>query len=166
LAAAVRHARALIDGDAARLSEAAGQYLRPLPAANAAEDAGIVLAGNGDWAAARLALNRALQGYRRIAAEPDVARIRARLHKLGVRSYGRTRQGQTQAGWPSLTDAERQVARVVAEGRTNGEVAARLFVSRHTVDFHLRRIFRKLGVASRTELTRFVLEREMSRACS
>ena len=52
-------------------------------------------------------------------------------------------------GWESLTDTERSVAQFVAEGLTNREAAERLFLSRHTIDFHLRSIFRKLGASSR-----------------
>jgi DNA-binding CsgD family transcriptional regulator len=51
------------------------------------------------------------------------------------------------------------VAEVVAEGLTNAEAGARLFLSHHTVGFHLRQIFRKLDVSSRVELTRLVAER-------
>jgi DNA-binding CsgD family transcriptional regulator len=51
-----------------------------------------------------------------------------------------------------LTDAEAKVARLVAAGMTNREVAAQLFLSRHTVDSHLRRVFTKLDIASRVEL--------------
>jgi transcriptional regulator of acetoin/glycerol metabolism/DNA-binding CsgD family transcriptional regulator len=61
------------------------------------------------------------------------------------------------SGWNGLTPTERSVAAVIAEGATNREAAARLFLSRHTIDYHLRQIFRKLGVASRVELTRVVV---------
>jgi DNA-binding CsgD family transcriptional regulator len=61
-------------------------------------------------------------------------------------------------GWDSLTPTERSVAAVVAEGTTNREAAARLFLSPHTVDFHLRQIFRKLGIGSRVELARLAVE--------
>jgi DNA-binding CsgD family transcriptional regulator len=60
-------------------------------------------------------------------------------------------------GWASLTAAELAVADRVANGRTNREVAAELFVSRHTVDSHLRHIYVKLGIASRVQLTRHVM---------
>ena len=59
-------------------------------------------------------------------------------------------------GWQSLTPTERSVAAVVAEGTTNREAAARLFLSPHTVDYHLRQIFRKLGIGSRVELARLM----------
>ena len=57
-------------------------------------------------------------------------------------------------GWARLTDAERAVAELVAEGYTNREAATKLFVSPHTVDYHLRHIFRKLDIDSRTQLAR------------
>ena len=65
-------------------------------------------------------------------------------------------------GWQSLTDTERQVALLVAEGLTNAQVGQRMFLSRHTIDFHLRQIFRKLNVHSRVAMTRRVLEFESS----
>ncbi|MDT7546524.1 MAG: sigma-54 dependent transcriptional regulator, acetoin dehydrogenase operon transcriptional [Actinomycetota bacterium] len=63
-------------------------------------------------------------------------------------------------GWKSLTEAELAVARRISNGMTNREAAASLFLSPHTIDFHLRKLFRKLGVTSRVELTRVVLEQE------
>jgi DNA-binding CsgD family transcriptional regulator len=63
-------------------------------------------------------------------------------------------------GWGSLTEAELAVARRISNGMTNREAAAQLYVSPHTIDFHLRKLFRKLDVTSRVELTRVVLEQE------
>lgn len=65
-------------------------------------------------------------------------------------------------GWASMTDTERRVAELVAHGLSNREAASRLFLSRHTVDYHLRSIFRKIGVDSRVQLATLVLERAMS----
>jgi DNA-binding CsgD family transcriptional regulator len=62
-------------------------------------------------------------------------------------------------GWESLTPAERSLAELVGLGLTNKAAAARLFVSRHTIDAHLRRIFRKLDINSRVELARLVAAR-------
>jgi DNA-binding CsgD family transcriptional regulator len=62
-------------------------------------------------------------------------------------------------GWESLSETERSVAYLVSEGRTNREIAASTFLSPHTVGYHLRHIFQKLGVDSRVELTRLLLER-------
>jgi DNA-binding CsgD family transcriptional regulator len=64
------------------------------------------------------------------------------------------------SGWDLLSESERTIAGLVAEGMTNREVAERLFLSPHTVTFHLRKVFRKLGIDSRVELTRIALERD------
>lgn len=61
-------------------------------------------------------------------------------------------------GWDRLTDSERAVATLVAVGLTNREVAEQIFVSPHTVSFHLRKIYRKYDVRSRVELTRLLVE--------
>jgi DNA-binding CsgD family transcriptional regulator len=62
------------------------------------------------------------------------------------------------SGWDSLTQTERNIAAHVAQGLTNRQVANRMFVSSHTVAFHLRNIFRKLDINSRVELARIVAE--------
>jgi DNA-binding CsgD family transcriptional regulator len=61
-----------------------------------------------------------------------------------------------------MTASELTVARLVAEGLTNREVADRLFVSPHTVNSHLRHIFTKLGINSRVELARLARDYEMA----
>jgi DNA-binding CsgD family transcriptional regulator len=62
--------------------------------------------------------------------------------------------------WDGLTDSERTVAELVASGLTNREVAQRIYLSPHTVSFHLRKVYRKLGVATRVELARLSIEQE------
>ncbi|HWN22208.1 MAG TPA: helix-turn-helix transcriptional regulator [Gaiellaceae bacterium] len=69
-------------------------------------------------------------------------RARAELARIGGRA----------ASPSDLTPAEARVAALVAEGRTNKEVAAKLFISVHTVEAALTRVYSKLGVRSRTEL--------------
>jgi DNA-binding CsgD family transcriptional regulator len=66
-------------------------------------------------------------------------------------------------GWDSLTDTERSTSELVAQGLTNQQVADQLFISVHTVAFHLRQVFRKLGIGSRVELARIALERSAGR---
>ena len=62
-------------------------------------------------------------------------------------------------GWASLTATERRIAELVAEGKTNRQVAAEVYLSPHTVGFHLRQVFRKLEIRSRVDLTRLVVQR-------
>ena len=60
-------------------------------------------------------------------------------------------------GLEELSPQELQVARIAGRGHNNVEVAAALFVSRKTVEAHLTRVYRKLGIRSRTELARILL---------
>jgi len=63
------------------------------------------------------------------------------------------RKNASAQGWESLTPSEQEVARLIAAGMTNQQVAARLGMSQHTVDGRLRRVFAKLGVNTRVEVT-------------
>jgi DNA-binding CsgD family transcriptional regulator len=62
-------------------------------------------------------------------------------------------------GWSSLTGTELAVAEQVAKGMTNREAAAHLYLSPHTIDYHLRQVFRKLEIRSRVDLTRIIAQR-------
>jgi transcriptional regulator of acetoin/glycerol metabolism/DNA-binding CsgD family transcriptional regulator len=70
---------------------------------------------------------------------------------------GTGREDRPVLGLAGLTDTERTIADLVAQGLTNRQIADRVFVSRHTVDFHLRSIFRKVDVTSRIDLTRLIV---------
>jgi DNA-binding CsgD family transcriptional regulator len=63
-------------------------------------------------------------------------------------------------GWSSLTGTELAVAEQVSQGLTNREAAAHLYLSPHTIDYHLRQVFQKLDVRSRVELTQAILRRQ------
>lgn len=102
------------------------------------------------------------RGGRRQDAEAVLSRARARLDAMGaaalvvtcdeeLRAGGRSGRTATSAG-VVLTDHERRVAELVASGLSNRDVAARLFVTPKTVQYHLTRIYAQLGVRSRSEL--------------
>ncbi|NGY63298.1 hypothetical protein G7043_30690 [Lentzea sp. NEAU-D13] len=148
LAAAAAHARGVARGDAASLTAALDQYGDPWARASAAEDLAAV-----DGAGAVAALETAMTGYTAAGSTRDAARIRSKLREAGVRRRHWSYADRPSTGWDSLTDTEREVAELVAGGLTNRQVAARMFVSPHTVHAHLGRIFRKLGITSRVELT-------------
>jgi DNA-binding CsgD family transcriptional regulator len=74
----------------------------------------------------------------------------------GRRGPTRARPPRPPVGWPSLTDAELPVVRLAGQGLTNAQIAARLFLSRYTVETHLKHAFAKLGVESRAELAALV----------
>jgi DNA-binding CsgD family transcriptional regulator len=67
-----------------------------------------------------------------------------------------SRPSRPAMGWPSLTEAELPVVRLAAAGHTNADIAARLYLSRYTVETHLKHVFAKLGVESRAELAALV----------
>jgi DNA-binding CsgD family transcriptional regulator len=92
--------------------------------------------------AARTTLEDALERFERLGAPLWAEQTRAELARIG----GRTASGD------GLTQAERRIADLVAEGRSNREVAAALFLTVHSVETALTRIYRKLDVRSRGEL--------------
>jgi DNA-binding CsgD family transcriptional regulator len=156
LAAAALHASGLLRRDGTEIAKAVDlfeQGPRKLATASALEDLAEVALDDGDRLGAVDALTRALTIYAEAAATADARRARARLRDLGVRRRLATTQ-HPRHGWAALTDSETAVVHLVAEGCTNREVAARLYVSPHTVSGHLRSIFAKVGVNSRVELTR------------
>jgi DNA-binding CsgD family transcriptional regulator len=97
---------------------------------------------------ARKPLSEALETFEALRAEPWAARTRRELNATGTRIHADT------PGFDELTAQELTVARAVANGATNREVAAALFLSVKTVEFHLANVYRKLDVRSRSELTR------------
>jgi DNA-binding CsgD family transcriptional regulator len=80
---------------------------------------------------------------------------RARVELRATGEHARTRSVETSS---ELTPQETQISQLVAEGATNKEIASQLFITPRTVEYHLHKVFRKLGVKSRTQLARNVLE--------
>ncbi|WP_405143956.1 AAA family ATPase [Sphaerisporangium sp. NBC_01403] len=156
--AAATHARGLLEGDAEALGLAAKEGTDAWARASAAEDLGVVLAGSGDHQEAVRSLDEALAGYEETGSARDAARLRRRLRRMGVRHRHWATAERPVSGWASLTDTECAVSLLVTQGWTNRQVADQMFISVHTVAFHLRQIFRKLGIASRVELTRLAVE--------
>lgn len=93
-----------------------------------------------------------------IGASGDLARVNAALRARGS-APRRTPAVRPTFGWGSLTPMEATVTELVAEGLTNPEVGARLFISRRTVETHLSHVFRKLDCTSRTQLAAAHLRR-------
>ncbi|MFF3859292.1 LuxR C-terminal-related transcriptional regulator [Streptomyces sp. NPDC002209] len=154
--AAAVHADGLLEENPERVIAAAESHLDPWAGASAYEDAGTLLSERDqERDRAVEILERAVDGYARSAAPRDARRVVSKLRSLGVRR-GRYPQyaGQEGVSAGSLTVTEAAVAELVSQGFTNSQVGEHLFISGHTVAFHLKKIFRKMNVASRVELTR------------
>ena len=130
----------LVLAEAVSLHEAAGD---PFGRARALLALGAVRRRARQKRPAREAIEAACAGFEQLEAIRWTERAREELGRIG----GRTRI-------EGLTPAERRVADLVAKGRTNAEVAAALFLAERTVASHLTRVYSKLGVRSRTELSR------------
>ena len=96
-------------------------------------------------AAARTSLQAALALFAELGAELWAQRARAEITRLG---------GRRAADRDELTPTEQRVAELAADGHSNREIAAELFVSERTVEANLTRVYRKLGIRSRTQLAR------------
>ena len=112
----------------------------------------------GEWlqqqsrrAESRAQLHVALTMFEDMGSRPFADRTRELLEVTGDRIRERVVVPVS-----DLTPQEAQIARQAAVGATNREIAAAMFISRHTVDYHLRGVFRKLGISSRRELTQVV----------
>ncbi len=105
--------------------------------------------------AARPHLRAAWDTFDRLGAAPWAERARTEL-----RATGESARSRTTAGLEDLTPQERHIACLVAEGASSKQVAAQLFLSPRTVDYHLRKVFTKTGISSRTELRALDLNAE------
>jgi DNA-binding CsgD family transcriptional regulator len=98
---------------------------------------------------ARQQLRIALQMFTAMGAEAFAERAQREMLATGERLQGRGAEASAQ-----LTPQESQISRMARDGHTNPEIAAKLYISRRTVEYHLRKVFRKLGISSRIELHR------------
>jgi DNA-binding CsgD family transcriptional regulator len=147
--ALVESARGDMTAASGALEHALGHHERvgePFELARTLLVAGQVHRRNRQKRASKQALERALEILERVGIPLWASRARAELARVGIRPSAPL----------GLTPTEEQVARLVADGRTNAEVAAELFMSRRTVEDNLSRIYRKLGLRSRAELARSV----------
>jgi DNA-binding CsgD family transcriptional regulator/tetratricopeptide (TPR) repeat protein len=158
ITAAAAHCGGIVGNDPVRLAHAAAIHPDPWARASASEDLGMVLAAMTDHGQAVLHLDDALGGYSSAGAERDLARVRRKLRRLGVRRRHWVPAERPAVGWASLTETELATCDLVAQGLSNQQVAEQMYVSVHTVAFHLRQVFRKLGIGSRVELARLVAE--------
>lgn len=106
---------------------------------------------------ARIPLRTALDAFEQLGATPWTERARREL-----RATGESVRRRDAASSMELTRQEGQIVELVAEGATNKEVAAQLFLSPRTVEYHLRSVFSKLGISSRAELVRIRLDEASS----
>ncbi len=155
LVAIAAHTRGLSTNSIEHLTAAADlleNEQRPLALGAAREDLGRAQIQAGSTADGITSLDQALVTFTQVGATVDAGRVRSELRERGIRR--RIAVKQPTNSWGGMTDSELRVARLVAEGMTNREVAERLFVSPHTVNGHLRQVFAKVGVNSRVELAR------------
>lgn len=132
------HATAFVAEGLAALSH----FADPFERARLLQLGGTVSRRAGRRAEAREQLDEARRLFEALRAAPFVERVDAELQRLGART-GRV---------DLLTAGEQQVADLVCAGRSNAEVASALFITSRTVEAHLTRVYRKLGVRSRAEL--------------
>ncbi|HEY7076445.1 MAG TPA: LuxR C-terminal-related transcriptional regulator, partial [Solirubrobacteraceae bacterium] len=164
--ATVRFARAMLELDrgeparaaaeAARASELADSVGATTQAARARALAGRAAAAAGDNAAAVAWLERAeseLGACGAVRLRDEAAR---ELRRLGKKVSARRRRAAGSSGLDSLSGREREVAELVAQGRTNKQIAGELFLSEKTVESHLAKVFTKLGVSARAAVAEAV----------
>ena len=102
---------------------------------------------------ARDHLRLAAEAFGRMGMRPWEERALAEL-----RATGETLRRHDAGGLDELTPQELQIARLVASGARNREIGTQLFLSPRTIDYHLRKVFAKLGISSRGELARLPLD--------
>jgi DNA-binding CsgD family transcriptional regulator len=149
--------RGLVRADAALLSAAAEEFAtlgHPFEAATVWAEAGDALLAHGDTVNGTRAVERALAVFDELNALRDADALRARFAVTAPSRQHLRRAPRRRAveGWDALTPSEAEVVDEVCAGRSNTEIAARLGLSRRTVEAHLRSVYRKIGVPTRLAL--------------
>jgi DNA-binding CsgD family transcriptional regulator/tetratricopeptide (TPR) repeat protein len=151
------HCRGLVERDAQAIlatTEYARTADRAVEYGEALENAAVLIAASGGEAEARKLAAEAMRQYTRLGAQWHVRRASERLRAQGVRLVPRTRRARPDVGWAALTPTEVRVAHLVAQGLSNPDIAASLFLSRNTVQTHVSHILAKLEAPSRVEIIR------------
>jgi len=125
---------------------------RPFDVAEACAEASLALLRRGERTSATELLEEAFVRYDELGARRCADALGLAVRDLGIRRGTRRPRVAARHGWDSLTETERRVVACLAEGLTNREIGQRLYISKTTVASHLRSVFRKVGVSSRTEL--------------
>lgn len=157
--AALERCRGLLADDPRRLGAAAEQYARAgrvFDAAVTMQQAAAASARSGDIDRARTQFAQVRAELEALHADHDLRHLDAQLRAAGMPVGRRGSRSRPASGWASLTGTERAVADLVAEGLTNPQIGARLFVSRRTVQTHVSHIFTKLDLTSRAQLAAVV----------
>ena len=160
-------ARAGADRGRGAILVASGQAEDAVAPLRASAEAFDTLGFRPDAARAVLLQGQALlRGGHRTAAADALDDARERFASMGARSWEGQALEELERSAPgrasgTLTPTERRIAELVAEGLKNRQIAETIFVSVATIEAHLTRIYRKLQIRSRTELTRLVIEREL-----
>jgi DNA-binding CsgD family transcriptional regulator len=153
-----RCCRGLLDGDGTQLlllaQECRHRFRWHLLAVMLEEVAAARLADAGDTTGARSAFNAAVAYYDGLGATWNIRRASARLRPYGIRRGPRGVHRRAASGWAALTPAEARVARLVALGLSNPDIARELVLSRNTVQTHVSSLLAKLGLQSRVEVGR------------
>jgi DNA-binding CsgD family transcriptional regulator len=153
--AASQHCQGLLDGDPAVVQAAAGLFEStgyPLFHAQALENAAVLYAERGELAAARPPYLRSIDIYQGLGAAWDIMRADARMRQHNVRRGTHGDRYRPATGWEALTPTEQKIARLVADGLSNPDIAIQMFLSRHTVQTHVSHILTKLEAQSRAQI--------------
>ncbi|MEC3982319.1 LuxR C-terminal-related transcriptional regulator, partial [Amycolatopsis sp. H20-H5] len=160
--AAAAWCRGLIEDDPRPVLATAEHYRaagRRLELASALEDGAVLLARAGHLDAAQAAFDEAAELYTELAARWDLRRAESRLRKLGIRRGAGLPTARPGHGWDSLSQIELRIAALVADGRSNPDIATELTLPRRTVQAHVARLLGKLETTSRGDIAVFIGQR-------